>query len=411
MTVIKTFNGKIRLVGGRFAEGAGEVNATSPDTEPPTIPGGVTSSNESSEGASATWDPSSDNIGVNGYEYRLNGGAATDNGPGTSLSLYSLVSATSYSLQIRAYDAAGNRSGWSEAAEFITLSTGSSTTYSVLMLYGDVSRDGYIPSSTSPSFPTPYHQMRFNDTGDDGFSEFAAVLTGSADASGNWYSVSESYDVDFDTTTDLSGIDILFLCSSQRTWSTSQEADIVSAVSGGMGLLFLSDSALGGEWWRVGKHNTVGQGARNPLIENFGMQVYVDQASGIRTQTLGVSSSLAQGSSRQFRGEGVSPIRIDAAASGVWAKGSPRKLHGFTKSDGTADDPGRDQNITYTGDICSLAAAYYGDGVVIGVFDRNGFWNDGAGSNITEVDNSFVYRSLFEHMAGTIPKPDDFPLV
>lgn len=401
MSVLRVKNGKIRLFRGRIGSSDGETIATQPDTSPPTIPSNVIISSISSEAVNSSWDASTDNIGVSGYEYRLNTGVGINVGNNTSRALNGLVSNTSYSFEVRAYDAAGNYSNWSTAENFVTVSTGSATTFSVLMLYGDVSRQGFIPSSGDSTYPTPYHQMRFRDTGNDGFSGLKDYLEATPDASGNWYSCSESYDQDFDPSTDLTGIDILFLASSQRAWSSSEEAAIVAAVSGGMGLMGFSDSALGGEYWRVGAQNTVGQSARNPLFENFGMQVYVDQASGIKTINLNASQSLAQGTTRQFRGEGVSPWRLDTAASGNWAKGSPRSIAGF------GETPGKNQNITYTGPICALAASYYGDGVVIGLFDRNGLWNNGAGSNLYEVDNAFVYRALFEHMAGTIPKPND----
>ncbi len=403
MTVVLTKHSRIFLQGGAYLDQDGDTLATPPDTEAPTVPTGLIVTNVGSQTARLTYSASTDNVGVSGYEGKfVSDGNVTNFGNAISVAVSNLVSATSYSAQVRAYDAAGNRSDWSSTVPFITLNTGSATTKSILMLYGDVSKQGYIPSSGDPSFPTPYHQMLWTDTSNDGFSGIAAYITGSPDASGNWYQVSQAYDQTFNPSTDLAGVDVVFFCSTQRAWSASHISDFVSFVSGGGGFVFLSDSALGGEWWRVGAQNTVGQSARNPLIQNFGMQVYVDQASGIKTINLNQSSSLAKGESGlQFRGEGVSPIRIDSAATNSLAKGKPRSLAGF------GEVPGKTNNITYTGPICAIAASYYGNGVVIGVFDRNGYWNAGAGSNYTEVDNAFVYRAIFEHAAGVIPRPAD----
>jgi hypothetical protein len=89
------------------------VNETTPptDSESPTTPTGVAASANFKQ-VSLTWNPSSDNVGVAGYEVLRDGsliGAATD-------SSYTDTSGTDgviYEYSVRAFDAAGNRSPYS----------------------------------------------------------------------------------------------------------------------------------------------------------------------------------------------------------------------------------------------------------------------------------------------------------
>jgi chitodextrinase len=73
---------------------------------PPSAPGTPSFSSITETSATASWGPASDNVGVTGYQYSLNGGSWT---AGSSpLSLSGLSPATTYSFQVRAGDAAGN---------------------------------------------------------------------------------------------------------------------------------------------------------------------------------------------------------------------------------------------------------------------------------------------------------------
>jgi chitodextrinase len=93
---------------------------TTLDTAAPSAPGTPGFSSITGSSAVASWSAASDNVGVSGYEYSLNGGAWTAASSGVTLS--GLTNGTGYSLQVRAYDAAGNR-GSASANSFNTLDT------------------------------------------------------------------------------------------------------------------------------------------------------------------------------------------------------------------------------------------------------------------------------------------------
>ncbi len=93
------------------------------DTTPPTVPTGLTATNVGQTSVQLTWSPSSDNVGVTGYDVLRNGTVVgtvaapgfTDNG---------LSPATAYSYSVRARDAAGNTSSPSSSLTVVTQAAG-----------------------------------------------------------------------------------------------------------------------------------------------------------------------------------------------------------------------------------------------------------------------------------------------
>ena len=86
--------------------------ATPPaDTTSPVLTGAITISGLGSTGYTATWPAASDNVAVAGYEYRLNAAASwTSAGTTTSVTLSGRTPGATDTLEVRAFDAAGNRS-------------------------------------------------------------------------------------------------------------------------------------------------------------------------------------------------------------------------------------------------------------------------------------------------------------
>lgn len=79
------------------------------DNEAPTVPTGVTASNITSGGATISWNASTDNVGVTGYNIAVDG-VLVANISGTSYNLVGLNPLTSYLVSVTAQDAAGNES-------------------------------------------------------------------------------------------------------------------------------------------------------------------------------------------------------------------------------------------------------------------------------------------------------------
>ncbi|KQY48307.1 glycosyl hydrolase [Cellulomonas sp. Root137] len=118
----------------RALDGAGNRSASSStvsvttsggsDTVAPSTPTGLTASGTTSSATTLAWSASTDNVGVTGYDVLRNGSviASTAN---RSYTVTGLSPSTGYAFTVRAYDAAGNRSGVSTSVSVTT--TGTST--------------------------------------------------------------------------------------------------------------------------------------------------------------------------------------------------------------------------------------------------------------------------------------------
>ena len=85
--------------------------AAAPDTTAPVMTGAISIANITTSGATLSFQAATDDVGVAGYEYSINGGASYVNaGLSRSFAVTTLTASTTYQVRVRAYDAAGNRS-------------------------------------------------------------------------------------------------------------------------------------------------------------------------------------------------------------------------------------------------------------------------------------------------------------
>ena len=106
------------------------------DTQAPSVPTGLSASNVAQTTLSLSWNASSDNVGVTGYDV-YQGAANLGTVTGTSANITGLTANTSYTFSVRARDAAGNISNASSSINVTTLgnaptyctSSGSRTTF------------------------------------------------------------------------------------------------------------------------------------------------------------------------------------------------------------------------------------------------------------------------------------------
>jgi chitodextrinase len=111
---------KAKDAAGNISAASAVLTITTPDTEAPTVPVGLTSKNISDTSFTLTWIASSDNVGVTGYEVYRNGelvATFTD----TSAEINDLVTFKNYSMTVKAKDAAGNTTAASDALNVHTL--------------------------------------------------------------------------------------------------------------------------------------------------------------------------------------------------------------------------------------------------------------------------------------------------
>ncbi len=130
------------------------------DTDPPSTPAGLAVTSISGNGATVSWTPSVDNVGVSRYQVTVDG--TTRQTATASLTLFDLSCATSHDVSVTAEDAAGNESG---------AATGSFTTASCGGDGGGVP-DGALPVTDFGATP--------GDASDDTQAFHAALLAAAA---------------------------------------------------------------------------------------------------------------------------------------------------------------------------------------------------------------------------------------
>jgi chitodextrinase len=101
-----------------YALGAVFHQLTNPDTQPPTVPTGLTATaSTSSPQVNLAWNASTDNVGVTGYTVYRNGSAlASVSGSALTYQDNAVTSLATYSYSVDAFDAAGNHSAQSSPA-------------------------------------------------------------------------------------------------------------------------------------------------------------------------------------------------------------------------------------------------------------------------------------------------------
>ncbi|MEZ4849337.1 MAG: fibronectin type III domain-containing protein [Bacteroidia bacterium] len=97
------------------------------DTQAPTVPAGLASSNVTSSSFDVSWSASSDNVGVTGYNVYLNG-SLDGSTASTSYSFSGLSASTTYTVTVSAYDAASNTSAQSSGLNVTTSGGGTGST-------------------------------------------------------------------------------------------------------------------------------------------------------------------------------------------------------------------------------------------------------------------------------------------
>ncbi len=92
-------------------------SSSSVDSQKPSAPGVPVIGPITALSATAGWSTATDNVAVTGYEYSLDSGATWKSaGASLSANLTSLSPETNYTIQVRAFDAVGNRGAFSETS-------------------------------------------------------------------------------------------------------------------------------------------------------------------------------------------------------------------------------------------------------------------------------------------------------
>lgn len=263
----------------------------------------------------------------------------------------------------------------------------------IAYIHGDVAADGTIPSGNVK----PYHKMLPTDTGKTGLSHFKSLV----EADG--YTIDQFYDQETTLNTDfLKDYDIVIFGLHQKIWPSADKAALNKWLQTGGGMLIYSDSASGGKHDVVNVQNSVGQSVVNNLIGDYGMEVTVDQANGVKAFRPGPTDihPILEGR-LVIEGEGVSPVAVDPEGSAIVL--IPYIDDPDFKVSGNPAIP-HQQNLTISDPtFAALALAQVGNGKIMVMFDRQPMWNDGPGSDIEKRDNQEILKRIIQYLGGDRP--------
>lgn len=152
------------------------------DTQAPSAPSGLAASNVGATSVSLSWTPSTDNVAVTGYDV-YQGNAIATSVTVTSATITGLTANTAYQFKVKAKDAAGNISGFSNTVNVTTTTAG--VTYCAAN--GNNTSDEYISRVQLGSID------KTSTAGSGGYSDFTAVTTNLAKGSSNTITVTPTW--------------------------------------------------------------------------------------------------------------------------------------------------------------------------------------------------------------------------
>ncbi|WP_438710492.1 fibronectin type III domain-containing protein [Aquimarina muelleri] len=120
-----TFRVKAKDAAGNVSDFSNTLTVTTKetrDTQAPSVPANVTASNVEETSLSLSWTASTDNVGVTGYDV-YQGNTMITSVSGTSYSVTGLTANTTYTFRVKAKDAAGNVSDFSNTLTVTTKET------------------------------------------------------------------------------------------------------------------------------------------------------------------------------------------------------------------------------------------------------------------------------------------------
>lgn len=262
--------------------------------------------------------------------------------------------------------------------------------------------------------------LRLSETGNLGYSGFASTLT-SAGFTLTEFEAGPGSTGRLDAAT-LSPYGVLILSSNNRVFTAAEALAVRDWVQGGGGIVAFSDAAFGRDadgngsndanTATAGVNNTFGADSDNALTEQFGLTFLRDNTTKYQIMDYEaehyINNFTLAGDDPggiTFRGEGVSPIAVsDGAVILATLQNPDNSRDGGYSGNATinSNDPG-----SFDPDVhAALAYNSFGDGRIVGTFDRNTFWNNGPGTDLDQVDNEDYALRLVEWASGVGPVPE-----
>lgn len=269
----------------------------------------------------------------------------------------------------------------------------------ILYMYGEIDVSGRTPQDIQYS-GIPFEQMRLDDTNPKGMSKFRQGIEELGFKMDQFWDLSVTLTDDF-----LKSYQLIILSSNQKLWSNEEARAVSRWVRRGGGIIAFTDANFGGYWENVGRDNERGRDSDNLLTAQFGLFFLTDQGGqrGINlikewTTPHFINTAISKKTRLSFEGQGCSPIRILRDWPGKMPRDTAYQLAPFQNSGTsgaiTINDPDLGENIQNDALDCALAAAEIGQGRILGIFDRNTFWNQSTGTDITKADNFTLAQNM-----------------
>jgi chitodextrinase len=191
---------RARDAAGNWSAWSASLLVTTPDLTAPSVPTGLASSaNTSGTSFTLSWTSATDNVGVTAYEVSKNG-VSLGTTTATSLAITSLSQATTYSMKLRAGDAAGNWSAWSSPLAVTTPDVSAPSIPAGLKASGNTTGSSFtlIWTQSTDNVAVTAYEVRRDSTSLGTTSGISLNVTGltqgaayamtvrAGDAAGNW---------------------------------------------------------------------------------------------------------------------------------------------------------------------------------------------------------------------------------
>ena len=228
---------------GGYSNVASATTLTAPDTTPPTAPTGLSATAVSTSQINLGWTASTDNVGVTGYRLERCQGASCSNfaqiatPAGTTFSDTGRAASTAYRYRVRAVDAAGNLSGYSNIATATTQAADTTAPSAPTGLAATAVSSTQInltwTASTDNVGVADYRVQRCQGTGCTSWAQVAAPTTDSFNDTGRTASTVYRYRVRArDAAGNLSGFSNIATATTPATPDTTPPST-VSGLSAG----------------------------------------------------------------------------------------------------------------------------------------------------------------------------------
>jgi hypothetical protein len=190
---------------------------------------------------------------------------------------------------------------------------------------------------------------------------------------------------------------VIVFGSNNASYNRGSLNAIDNFVRRGGGVMFISDANFGSSWRDAADSD-------QPFLNRFGLIMNQDRGQFTLSRTardyLAPTHPILSGVNN-FDGEGISYIRTGTPPPGVRHQILVRAVGTTRNNDGTSASrqfKGSDRNVDSRDGAVVLATVDAGR--VIGHMDRNTFFNtNGAGTNITRLDNRRYAENLFRFLA------------